>query len=73
MFTKLPTMSAVTNFNETHIKLNCKSLKISTSYRGFASIDQEIEREIAMQWFSSNKKNTHSQRNFLLKKITIDI
>jgi len=66
-------MSTVTNYNNTPIKLNCKSLKISTSYRGFASIDQEIEREIAMQWFSSNKKNTYSQRNFLLKKITLDI
>ena len=66
-------MSTTTNYNDTPIKLNCKSLKISTSYRGFASIDQEIEREIAMQWFSSNKKNTYSQRNFLLKKITLDI
>jgi hypothetical protein len=66
-------MSTVTNYNERPIKLTCKPLKMSTSYRGFASIDQEIEREIAMQWFSSNKKNTYSQRNFLLKKITLDV
>lgn len=33
-----------------------------------SSIDQEIEREIAMQWVSSGKKNNFSQRNFLLKK-----
>ncbi len=66
-------MPSVTKYNETPLKLNCKSLKISTSYRGFASIDQEIEREIAMQWFSCNKKITYSQRNFLLKKNTLDI
>jgi hypothetical protein len=66
-------MSAVINYEEIPIKLNCKSLKLSASYRGFASIDQEIEREIAMQWLSSNKKNTYSQRNFLLKKIALDV
>lgn len=45
-----------------------KSVKLETSYRGFSSIDQEIEREIAMQWFSTKKKSSFSQRNFLLKK-----
>ena len=50
------------------IKTSCKSVKITTSYRGFSSIDQEIEREIAMQWFTSSNKSTYSQRNFLLKK-----
>jgi hypothetical protein len=47
---------------------NCQPTKITTSYRGFNSIDQEIEREIAMQWFTSSHKNNISQRNFLLKK-----
>jgi hypothetical protein len=28
----------------------------STCYRGFTSIDQEMEREIAMQWFKSTSK-----------------
>ena len=37
------------------------------SYRGFASIDQEIEREIAMKWFTGSNKITFSQRSFLLK------
>lgn len=46
----------------------CDHLKQKTSYRGFASIDQEIEREIAMQWFNASKKSSFSQRNFLLKK-----
>ena len=50
------------------IKANCKSPKSETSYRGFTSIDQELEREIAMQWFSSTNKTSFSQRNFLLKK-----
>lgn len=49
-------------------KTNCKSPKFETSYRGFTSIDQELEREIAMQWFSSTNKSSFSQRNFLLKK-----
>ena len=49
------------------------SLKISTddssaSYRGFSSIDQEIEREIALTWFTSSHKKVVSQRNFLLKQ-----
>lgn len=29
----------------------------SASYRGFTSIDQEMERAIAMQWFSPTAKN----------------
>ncbi|MDQ6756467.1 MAG: hypothetical protein M3004_05990 [Bacteroidota bacterium] len=49
-------------------KTRCRSSKIITSYRGFTSIDQELEREIAMQWFSSSKKTSFSQRNFLLKR-----
>lgn len=44
-----------------------KSAKSCTSYRGFSSIDQEIEREIAMKWFTSANKEVVSQRNFLLK------
>ena len=44
-----------------------KTAKSKTSYRGFTSIDQEIEREIALQWFSS-KKSSYSSKNFLLKK-----
>ena len=47
---------------------NCKSSKTAISYRGFSSIDQEIEREIAMEWFTSSDKSSFSQRNFLLKK-----
>jgi hypothetical protein len=51
------------------LDIKIKSSKSGTSYRGFASIDQELERDIAMQWFSSSNKSTFSQRNFLLKKI----
>jgi len=58
-------MSATTNDNRQAITV--KSSKV-TSYRGFASIDQEIEREIAMQWFNSSQKTNFSQRNHLLKK-----
>ena len=50
----------------TEVKTSKKSKSI-TSYRGFSSIDQEVEREIALQWFST-KKSTFSQRNFLLTK-----
>ena len=56
-----------TTQSQSTIKTNSNPSKIGTSYRGFASIDQEIERDIAMQWFSS-KKSSFSQRNFLLKK-----
>lgn len=52
-------------------KPNCTSIKVKTSYRGFTSIDQEIEREIALQWFISGKKSNFSQRNFLLKKTVL--
>lgn len=52
--------------NQPVLKSNSQS-KLGTSYRGFSSIDQEIEREIAMQWFTSSK-SSYSQRNFLLKK-----
>lgn len=62
-------MDKILNLNsEISIKTNGKSLKITTAYRGFSSIDQEIEREIAMQWFTSSNKYSCSQRNFLLKK-----
>ena len=38
----------------------------SVCYRGFTSIDQEMEREIAIQWLKSTGKNrTHG--NFLFK------
>jgi hypothetical protein len=47
---------------------NCQFTKTGASYRGFSSIDQEMEREIAMQWFTFSGKTTCSQRNFLLKK-----
>ena len=54
--------------NQSQPTVKASKTKITTSYRGFASIDQEIEREIAMQYFSHNHKSTFSQRNFLLKK-----
>ena len=56
------------NLRHPDTKANSTSIKRETSYRGFASIDQEIEREIAMQWFNPSKKSNFSQRNFLLKK-----
>lgn len=63
-------MATITTTEETAITKtpNCKFTKTGASYRGFSSIDQEIEREIAMQWFTSSSKTTFSQRNFLLKK-----
>ncbi len=61
-------MTTITIHNELVVKAKGKSLKVVIAYRGFSSIDQEIEREIAMQWFSSGKKSSFSQRNFLLKK-----
>lgn len=45
--------------------------KSSTSYRGFSSIDQEIEREIAMKWFTCSDKTTFSQKSFLIKVETV--
>lgn len=64
-------MATEINTGQASVKVDCKSSKIEISYRGFASIDQEIERKIAMQWFSSKKnekKSSYSQRNYLLKK-----
>lgn len=49
-------------------KSNCKSLQSETFYRGFTSIDQEMEREIAMQWFSTSGKSSFTDRNFLQTK-----
>ncbi len=60
-------MPNISSQDQPVIKLVTRSLKVTTSYRGFSSIDQEIEREIALQWFST-KKSSFSQRNFLLKK-----
>ncbi len=60
-------MAIISNQDQPTIKI-CSTSKIVTSYRGFNSIDQEIEREIAMQWFTSSNKYNFSQRNFLLKK-----
>lgn len=61
-------MPNISNISDSIIKVTCKSLKLGTSYRGFSSIDQEIEREIAMQWFTSTNKSSYSHRNFLIKK-----
>ena len=61
-------MPNISNITDSVIKTSSKSLKIGTSYRGFSSIDQEIEREIAMQWFTSSNKSNFSNRNFLIKK-----
>lgn len=61
-------MPNISNISDSVIKVSCKTSKIGTSYRGFSSIDQEIEREIAMQWFTSSNKSNYSHRNFLLKK-----
>jgi hypothetical protein len=47
---------------------NSSTSKCTTLYRGFASIGQEIEREIAMQWFNSSSKSSVSHKSFLLKK-----
>ena len=48
-------------FQETEIKDKWKAeqpvAETQTSYRGFTSIDQEMERAIAMQWFSPSAKN----------------
>ena len=48
--------------------VNVRISDTSVHYRGFSSIDQEIEREIAMKWFKSTCKTVVSQRNFLLKE-----
>lgn len=39
-----------------------------TSYRGFMSIDQEMGREIAMEFFKPSKKSIYSQKGFLFGK-----
>lgn len=48
-------------FQETEMRDKRKSeqpvVEAHASYRGFASIDQEMERAIAMQWFSPSAKN----------------
>jgi hypothetical protein len=64
----MPTTVKTPSLNKT---INCEFSKTGTSYRGFSSIDQEMEREIAMTWFTSSEKTTYSQRNFLLKKDVI--
>ena len=38
-----------------------------TSFRGFASIDQEMEREIAMTWFSRSDKPVNSFKSGYFK------
>lgn len=60
-------MSNVSNLSQQPEVKTFKKIKSITSYRGFSSIDQEVEREIALQWFST-KKSSFSQRNFLLSK-----
>ena len=35
-----------------------KSFSTSSLFRGFASIDQEMEREIAMGWFKRSDRTT---------------
>ena len=49
------------------VKSDGKSLRSSASYRGFRSIDQEIEREIALQWFSVSGKSSFAKKNTLAK------
>lgn len=39
----------------------------AVSYRGFTSIDQEMEREIAMQKFMPSGKIVYTQKSFLLR------
>ncbi|MBA2248929.1 MAG: hypothetical protein H0W12_01915 [Chitinophagaceae bacterium] len=39
----------------TDVRCKSKSAGSISSYRGFVSIDQEMEREIALQWFTNNK------------------
>jgi hypothetical protein len=48
---------------------NNTSKKIrQASYRGFASIDQEMGRDIAMEFFKPSKKTFCSQKGFLFTK-----
>lgn len=46
---------------------NTEISNICVSYRGFTSIDQEMEREIAMQWFEKSRKSQFFRGNFLYK------
>lgn len=62
----MPNLSNTPSAPSTAIKVT--DSKTGVSYRGFTSIDQEMEREIAMEWFTSSGKTSFSQRNFLLKK-----
>jgi hypothetical protein len=49
---------------------NDASEKIKTSsYRGFTSIDQEMEREIAMQFFYPSKKHSYQESGSLAGKL----
>ena len=41
-------------------------LKKSACYRGFTSIDQEMEREIAQRWFKPTDKNRFFKRLLFL-------
>ena len=40
----------------------------STCYRGFTSIDQEMEREIAMQWFKPGSKSRSFHGTFFFRE-----
>ena len=41
---------------------------VESSYRGFASIDQEMVREIAMNFFKPVKKTLRSHKGFVFIK-----
>jgi hypothetical protein len=41
----------------------------NTTFRGFTSIDQEMEREIAIQFYRPSKKQSFSQKSFLQNKL----
>ena len=47
-------------------KLTIIDSEKNTSYRGFSSIDQEMEREIAMQWFIQHKGNDFFSPKFFV-------
>ena len=54
------------NSKSKSVKTEDSIIQKSVSYRGFASIDQEMEREIAVQWFKPTGKN-RSHGNFLFR------
>ncbi len=58
-----------TNYSKFEItkKVDQPATEGRTSYRGFTSIDQEMERAIAMQWFSPSEKNIF-HRGIVVKK-----